>query len=122
MFEEILPNGDKKPLYVGQTNNIKRRVSEHLRGEDQEIDRELATLDPNKIAVKYERKGASHAKYNEHKYIQCIEKNMGTPLPFNKIKGISMKENRKRGTGKANGKKNKTAKIKKSSMKAKNRK
>lgn len=119
MIEKIKNNGGKQPLYVGQTNNIRRRTSEHLRGNDQAIDRKLAKINPDKIAVKYEKKGASNARKNEHKYIKCIEEKIGKRLPFNKIKGIAMKANKR---GKAKVKKRKTEKTKKTSTKAKNRK
>ncbi|KXJ09761.1 hypothetical protein AC249_AIPGENE3296 [Exaiptasia diaphana] len=74
-----------KPLYLGQTNNLHRRLKEHMRGE-QAIDKKLQQLNPSNIKVKYEER--EDAKQNEQNFIKCMENIIGKPLPYNIIKGI----------------------------------
>jgi predicted GIY-YIG superfamily endonuclease len=84
-----------KALYAGKTNNLKRRVGEHLHGKRQRIDLYLRGVDKRDITVEYTL--TSNAGAKEGKYFGCIMKKKGSSsLPLNRQRGNNVPDRRRR--------------------------
>jgi hypothetical protein len=73
--------GEPKWLYAGKSNNVERRIGEHLRRKRQAIDKKIAKTSKKNLVVK--TVPVNDPGRNERKYINCL-KAMGKKLTYNK--------------------------------------
>jgi len=76
-------------LYVGETNNLKRRSREHLNGKRQDIDEAIATLTQQNISPKIRYVLDKNHKHNEGKFVECLTKREGYRPLLNRRAGNS---------------------------------
>lgn len=80
-------NNRLRLLYVGKSNNPNRRIKEHLRGDDQAIDRKIKRTAKKRLFV--QEVPVYDPGRNEKKFIDCMKDEMGKKLPYNKTGGNS---------------------------------
>jgi predicted GIY-YIG superfamily endonuclease len=81
-------------LYAGMTNNLKRRIQEHRRGNTQCVDLYLAAADTRDIKVKYTP--VKNPGSQERKFINCIRKKKGRySLPLNLTRGNTVSKKKR---------------------------
>lgn len=87
IFEKDKNNGKLRLLYVGKSNKPNRRIKEHLRGDDQAIDRKIKRTAKKRLFV--QEVPVDDPGRNEKKFIDCMKDEMGKKLPYNKTGGNS---------------------------------
>lgn len=79
--------GTSRPIYVGQSTNIRRRIGEHLYGQESAIDRRIQRTGKDRLKVQCIT--GKNARYQEQSQIDKIRMATGRRPPCNKINGIS---------------------------------